>query len=40
MLQDIQDYDSAKAAIESDADELIPGEVVHAILDGENTIRV
>jgi len=40
MLQDIQDYDSAKAAIESGADELIPGEVVHAILDGENAIRV
>ena len=40
MLQDIQDYDSAKAVIESGADELIPGEVVHAILDGENAIRV
>jgi len=40
MLQDIQDYDSAKAAIESGADELIPSEVVHAILDGKNAIRV
>ncbi len=40
MLQDIQDYDSAKAAIDSGADELIPSEVVHAILDGENAIRV
>jgi DNA-binding XRE family transcriptional regulator len=40
MLQDIQDYDSAKAAIDSGADELIPSEVVHAILDGKNAIRV
>ena len=40
MTQNIQDYDSAKAAIESGADELIPSEVVHAILDGENAIRV
>ena len=40
MLQDIQDYDSVKAAVESGADELIPSEVVHAILDGENAIRV
>ena len=40
MLRDIQDYDSAKAALESGDDELIASEVVHAILDGENAIKV
>ncbi len=40
MLQDIQDYDQAKALLESGHDELIPGEVVNAILDGENAIKV
>ena len=40
LLQDIQDYDSAKAALERGDDELIPSEVVYAILDGENPIRV
>ncbi len=28
MLQDIQDYDSAKAALERGDDEFVPGEVV------------
>jgi DNA-binding XRE family transcriptional regulator len=40
MLQDIQDYDSAKAALESGAEELVPGGVVYAILDGKNPIKV
>ena len=40
MLQDIQDYDSEKAALERGEDELIPGEIVDAILDGENPIKV
>ena len=40
MLQDIQDYDSAKAALERGDDELIPGEVVYAVLDGANPIKV
>jgi hypothetical protein len=40
MLQDIQDYDNAKAAIARGDDELIPSEVVYAILDGENAIKV
>lgn len=40
MLLDIQDYDSAKAALERGEDELVPGEVVYAILDGENAIKV
>jgi hypothetical protein len=40
MLQDIQDYDNAKAALARGDDELIPSEVVYAILDGENAIKV
>lgn len=40
MLQDVQDYDSAKAALERGDDELIPSEVVYAILNGENPIKV
>lgn len=39
-LQDIQDYDSAKMALERGDDELVPSEVVYAILDGENAIKV
>jgi len=40
MLEDIRDYDAAKAAIERGEEELIPSEVVFAILDGENPIKV
>ncbi len=40
MLQDIRDYDAVKAALEQGDEELIPGQVVYAILDGENPIRV
>src|SRR5258708_21531099 len=40
MLQDVQDYDSAKAALEHGDDELVPSEVIYAILDGENPIKV
>ncbi len=40
LLEDIRDYDAAKAALENDEDELIPSEVVFAILDGENPIKV
>lgn len=39
MLQDIRDYDAAKQAI-ADGEQLIPGEVVNALVDGENPIRV
>lgn len=39
MLQDIRDYDEAKLALEQGA-ELIPAEVVFALLDGESPIRV
>ena len=40
MLLDVQDYDVAKAALERGDDELIPGSVVYAILDGDNPIKV
>jgi DNA-binding XRE family transcriptional regulator len=40
MLEDIRDYDAAKAALENGEDELIPSDVVFAILDGENPIKV
>jgi DNA-binding XRE family transcriptional regulator len=38
-LQDVRDYDSALEAIKQ-GEETIPSEVVYAILDGENPIRV
>jgi DNA-binding XRE family transcriptional regulator len=40
MLEDIREYDAAKAALERGEEELIPADVVFAILDGENPIRV
>ena len=40
MLEDIRDYDAVKAAIERGEEELIPSEVVFAILDGGNPIKV
>ena len=39
-LQDIRDYDSAKAALERKEEELIPSEVVYALLDGQSPIKV
>ncbi|MCA9865696.1 MAG: helix-turn-helix transcriptional regulator, partial [Anaerolineales bacterium] len=39
MLADIQDYDGAIQAI-ADGEELIPAEVVYALLDGGQPIRV
>ena len=39
MLADIQAYDTAKAQIEA-GEELIPSQVVDALLDGKNPIRV
>ena len=39
MLQDIRAYDEAKKAVE-EGEELVPSEVVYALLDGENPIRV
>lgn len=40
MLVDIRDYDAAKAALERGDEEPVPAEVVYAILDGKNPIRV
>jgi len=40
MLQDIQDYDAAKAALARGDEELLPGDVVDALLDGDNPIKV
>lgn len=39
ILQDVQDYDGVKAALARGDEELIPAEVVNAILDGANTIK-
>ncbi|MBN1318237.1 MAG: helix-turn-helix transcriptional regulator [Anaerolineales bacterium] len=39
MLDDIYDYDKAIAAIEK-GEELVPSQIVYAILDGDNPIRV
>lgn len=40
MLQDIRDYDATKAAIAQGTEELIPAEVVFALLDGGNPVKV
>lgn len=40
MLQDIQDYDAAKAALARGDEELVPGELVDALLNDENPIKV
>lgn len=40
MLEDIRDYDAAKAALEKGEEELIPSEIVFAILDGKNPVKV
>jgi predicted transcriptional regulator len=39
MLDDIRDYDAAMQTI-AEGEELIPAEVVYALLDGSNPIRV
>jgi DNA-binding XRE family transcriptional regulator len=40
MLEDIRDYDAIKASLERGEEELIPAEVVYAILDGDYPIKV
>lgn len=40
LLEDIRDFDTISTAIERGEEELIPSEVVYAILDGENPIKV
>ena len=39
MLQDVRDYDTVKAALERGEEELIPSEVVYALLDGANPVK-
>ena len=39
MLEDIRDYDSARKAID-EGEELVPGEITFAILDGDNPVKV
>ena len=39
LLEDIRDFDEIIAAIERGEEELIPAEVVNAILDGKNPIK-
>jgi DNA-binding XRE family transcriptional regulator len=39
MLEDIRDYDEAMRAIAA-GEEVVPGRVVYAILDGENPVKV
>jgi DNA-binding XRE family transcriptional regulator len=38
MLQDVADYDAAMEALQEE--DLIPGDVMFAILDGKNPIRI
>jgi len=40
LLEDIRDFDVINAAIDRREEELIPAEVIYAILDGENPIKV
>lgn len=40
LLEDIMDFDQISAAIERGDEELIPAEVVIAILDGQHPIKV
>jgi DNA-binding XRE family transcriptional regulator len=39
-LQDLRDYDSVKDALNRGEEELIPEEVVYALLDGKSPIKV
>ena len=40
LLEDIRDFDEMNAAINRGEEELIPAEVVNAILDGKSPIKV
>ena len=39
MAQDIEDYDRAKETLEQGESELIPSDVIYAIMDGGNPIK-
>ena len=40
MLQDVQDYDSAKMALEEGKEELLPESFVNELLEGTNPMKV
>ncbi len=40
MLADLRDYDTEKASIEKEEQELVPAELTFAILDGQNPVKV
>jgi hypothetical protein len=40
LLEDIRDFDAISEAIERGDEELIPAEVVNAILDSKNPVKV
>ena len=40
MLQDVQDYDSVKTALDSGEEELLPENMVSALLEGGNSVKV
>ena len=40
LLEDIRDFDEINAAIKRGEEELIPAEVINAILDGKSPIKV
>jgi DNA-binding XRE family transcriptional regulator len=40
LLEDIRDYDVLKAALDRGEEEVVPAEVVNALLEGENPVRV
>ncbi|MBI3158757.1 MAG: helix-turn-helix transcriptional regulator [Chloroflexi bacterium] len=40
LLEDIRDYDALRVAVERGEEEVIPAEVLNALLDGENPVRV
>ena len=40
MLQDVQDYDSAKMALEEGKEELLPESFINELLEGANPVKV
>ena len=40
MLQDVQDYDSAKMALEEGKEELLPESFVNELLEGTNPVKL
>ena len=40
MLEDIQDYDRVKSAVESGEEEVLPANVAYALADGENPVKI